>query len=321
MNARMTERNIDLALLNCLDALIVECNVTLAADRLRMSQPGMSNALARLRHLLDDPILIRTTKGMVPTARALQLAPIVRVAIDQLSSIIADPAEFDPKGTTSVIRIAATDGTITCGLEPVIRTIQLAAPGMRIDIVPLQHGRLQEPLESGIIDLAFGVYSDLSPTLYSSKVINDSMCCVVARDGMYAGQEMTFERYCQADHAILSRGAGYRSTMETIADGRLATLNAERQIRFSAPYAGVVLSMVAHSNMVATFGTLGGRMYANWMPIELRPIPFDVPQLTYSMVWHERARNSVALTWVRQMLREGMRRRVDGEFPTTSANS
>ena len=317
----MTDPNIDLSLLNCLDALIVECNVTLAADRIRMSQPGMSNALARLRQLLDDPILIRTTKGMVPTARALQLAPVVRVAIDQLNSIITNPADFEPKDTTAVIRIAATDGTIMCALEPVIKSIHSTAPRMRIEITPLQHGRLQEPLESGIIDLAFGVYADLSPTLYSSKVMDDSMCCVVANNGVHAGKEMTFERYCQADHAILSRGTGYRSTMEAIADERLAALNIERKVRFSAPYAGVILAMVAGSNMVATFGTLGANMYASWLPVEVRPIPFQVQQLSYSMVWHERVRNNAAFAWVRQMLREGMRRRADGEFPSNTSNS
>ena len=248
----MSERAIDLHILQCFVALIVEGSVTLAADRLGMSQPGMSNALARLRGLLDDPILIRSAKGMAPTQRASELAPETRAAIDQLSTIMSGPKIFNPATSTALIRIAGTDGTTTCALEPVINDIQQSAPMMRFEITPLLHKRLQEPLETGPIDLAFGLYLDVSPTLYQSKVIDDNLCCMVGKHSSHAEGDLTLRRYLEADHAAVSPSAGYRSAIETIAEHALAAVGGERRIRFSAPYAALLAVMVARSEMILT---------------------------------------------------------------------
>lgn len=308
----MTERTIDLHLLHCFDALIVEGSVTLAADRLGMSQPGMSNALARLRELLDDPILIRTVKGMAPTQRAIELSPTVRMAIDQLSSIISGPLQFDPAKTTALIRIAGTDGTIACALEPVINEIQRVAPMMRFEVAPLLHKRLQEPLETGTIDLAIGIYFALSPTLYQTKVVDDTICCMVGRESIHAHTKLTLERYLEADHAVVSASAGHRSAVDTVAEQSLALLGGNRKICLTAPYAGLLAMVAARSDMVVTITSIAARMYAQWLPIVVKPLPFHAPSVTFSMVWHERSRNNAALTWVRQRLREGMTSQLDG---------
>ena len=91
---------------------------------------------------------------MAPTQRAIELWPAVRIAIDQLSTIIAGPFQFDPAKSTALIRIAGTDGTMTCALVPVINEIQRMAPLMRFEVASLLHKRLQEPLETGVDDLA-----------------------------------------------------------------------------------------------------------------------------------------------------------------------
>jgi DNA-binding transcriptional LysR family regulator len=300
------ERSIDLHLLRCFDALVAEESVTLAADRLRMSQPGMSNALARLREVFNDPILTRTTKGMSATERARQLAPSVRAAIDQLHGILEEPQVFRPETSDAVLHVAATDGTINCALEAVIGEIREEAPLMRIEVTPLLHGRLQEPLQSGAIDFALGVYLELPETLYHTRVIDDRLWCVVGRDSAHAQGEWTLERYRNAHHAVLTRGVAHRSSMETVVDKLLADRGIERQVRFAAPYAGTLLPMVARSDLVATVTGLSARMYAGWLPLKLLPLPFTAPPLAFSMVWHARTRNSPAAAWLRQKLRDGL---------------
>lgn len=302
----MSEKSIDLHLLQCFDALIVEGSVTLAADRLGMSQPGMSNALARLRQVLDDPILIRAVKGMVPTPRAAQLAPVVREAIDQLSTILSGPQAFDPAKSTAVIRIAGTDSTLLCSLEPIIEEVRRQAPGMRFEITPLLHKRLQEPLESGTIDVAVGVYTTVSPSLYQSALYQDRICCLVGNNGKYANEIMTDQRYMDADHAVAIASAGYRSSLEVLIEDFLAATGRERRISFSAPYAGVLAPIVARTDMVLTINAVAAHAYAAWLPLTIKPFPFEVPPIHFTMVWHERSRNNAALRWMREKFRVGM---------------
>lgn len=301
----MTNTNVDLHLLKCFDALVDTCSVTLAADRMHMSQPGMSSALARLREIFNDPILLRTAKGMKPTERARELAIDVRSNIEQLSRLLEQPGEFVPAHSQARVRIASTDALIVAALAPTIAEIGKRAPGIQLQLAPLSHVRVNEPLEVGEIDLALGYYPDLPASLYSRCVLRDPVCCMVGRDGSHAGG-MTLERYAAAAHAVLNMSSEYRSTLESVIDQELSRLHVERRISLIASSTNVIASLVANSELVATVPSMLVRLHEKTLGIIALKLPFNIPPVPFSLVWHARSHHNPDIAWVRDRLREGI---------------
>ncbi|MEL0087293.1 MAG: LysR family transcriptional regulator, partial [Halieaceae bacterium] len=126
---------IDLNLLVYLDVLLRECNVTQAANQLGLSQPAMSNGLRRLRDLFNDPLLVRTSDGMTPTARALELEPLVRDILSGVERAIQPTAEFDPTDAKQVIRVMASDYAESTLFPAVMQTLRERAPGLTLDVM------------------------------------------------------------------------------------------------------------------------------------------------------------------------------------------
>lgn len=300
-----TNSNVDLHLLKCFDALVETCSVTLAADRMHMSQPGMSSALARLREIFNDPILIRTAKGMKPTERARELSGDVRLNIEQLSRLLEQPGEFVPAHSRARVRIASTDALIVSALAPTIAEIGKCAPGIQLQLVSLAHVRVNEPLEAGEIDLALGYYPDLPSSLYSRRLLTDPVCCMVGRDSGHGG-DMTLDRYAAASHAVMNLSADYRSTLETIIDQELACLGRERRVSLSASSTNVIACLVATSELVATVPSMVVRLHEKTLGIIGLKLPFDVPPVPFSLVWHARTHHNPDIAWVREKLREGI---------------
>ncbi|MEL7046301.1 MAG: LysR family transcriptional regulator, partial [Pseudomonadota bacterium] len=131
----MNLHRIDLNLLVYLDALLRERNVTQAAQQLNLSQPAMSNGLRRLRTLFDDPLLVRTSEGMMPTERALELEPLVRDALTRIDQAVQPRSEFIPASAEGVFRIMASDYAESTLFPSVLAALRDQAPGVTLDIM------------------------------------------------------------------------------------------------------------------------------------------------------------------------------------------
>ena len=148
----MNISRVDLNLLVYLDVLLRECNVTRAAEELGISQPAMSNSLRRLRDLFNDPILVRTSDGMTPTDRALELQPLVRNVLSAAEQAILPKTDFDPAGSTRIFRIMASDYTESTLLPVLLRNLRREAPGIRLDIMTPSDVSFHD-VERGKVDL------------------------------------------------------------------------------------------------------------------------------------------------------------------------
>ena len=145
--------NLDLNLLKTLHALIEEQSVTRAAARLSLTQPAVSGMLARLRRHFDDPLLVRTPQGMVPTERAQALLePLARV-LGEIDALV-QPAAFDPAALDTVFKIGITDNAFAAVVLPFIQKIQTLAPNVKTAFFSLQHAQMEERLAQGALDAA-----------------------------------------------------------------------------------------------------------------------------------------------------------------------
>ena len=165
-------RRIDLNLLVILDALLSEQHVTRAAERLHLSQPAVSHALARLRDLLGDPLLVRQGGALVPTARALELAAPLAEALAQVQALLA-PNRFDPASAKRRFRVAMSDYSAAIFLPGLVRTLRREAPGIDLQIVQASREGMVDGVLNGDLDLAAGVFPDMPAELRTTPLFEE----------------------------------------------------------------------------------------------------------------------------------------------------
>lgn len=158
----------DLNLLRVFDALMREQNVSRAAERLSLSQPAVSNALNRLRELLNDPLLVRVGRSMQPTPRAQALETPIRAALQQLEQSLSAGDVFDPASSRQHFSIAVTDYVELICMPRLLEQLSQQAPGMRIDIRHLSPSLPAEALDKGELDLVLGRFEDIPRALPAS---------------------------------------------------------------------------------------------------------------------------------------------------------
>ncbi|CRM74661.1 MULTISPECIES: LysR family transcriptional regulator [Pseudomonas] len=292
MHAMNDLRRIDLNLLVILDALLSEQHVTRAAERLHLSQPAVSHALARLRDLLGDPLLVRQGGGLVATARALELAAPLADALAQVQSLLA-PNRFDPASARRTFRLAMSDYGAALLLPGLVRALREQAPGIDLAITHASREGMQEGVLSGEIDLAAGVFPDLPGELRSTPLFEEHYACLVDRDSLPAGGALDLPTYLARPHVLLEmRGSG---TPEI--ERALTAIRERRHVAISLPHWGIAPQLIQGTDLILTVSSQG---LLNIDPRHLLvvPPPFHIPSFGFVLAWHKRRGGDGALHWL-----------------------
>lgn len=289
-------RRIDLNLLVILDALLAERHVTRAAERLHLSQPAVSHALARLRDLLGDPLLVRAGGALVPTARALELAQPLRETLERVQDLLA-PAGFDPASANRTFRLAMSDygaAMLLPGLVPILRS---QAPGIDLQITQASREGMLELLLNGDIDAAAGVFPDLSPQLRSVHLFRERYACLVDRQSLAGQGGLDLADYLSRPHVLLEmRGSG---TAEI--ERALSAIHQRRRVAISLPHWSVAPRLIVGTDLVLTVAARNLRTIDEQRLVVLPP-PFEIPEFDFIFVWHTRREGDQALKWLREKM-------------------
>lgn len=140
---------LDTNLLVALDALLQECNVTRAAARLGVTQPAMSQTLARIRDHFDDPILVRVGRVMEPTPFARRVQDRLHQAISELEAVVRERPHFDPSQTSRRFVLAMVDYVALLLVAPLERAVSEVAPHIDVAVHALDAGAITPKLEAG----------------------------------------------------------------------------------------------------------------------------------------------------------------------------
>ena len=292
--------SIDLNLLVVLDALLAEKHVTRAAAKIGLSQSAASHALARLRELLGDPLLVRGTRGaLVATPRAEAIAPALRRSLDGLRDALRGTPSFDPATARRSFRIGTADYGELVLLPRLVARFEREARGIDLWIVP-QADDPADALAAGELDVAIGVWpSPAWPAgLYQRRLFDEDFRCVVRAGHPATKQRLTLVRYCELDHLVVAP----RGTPGSRVDDVLSQLGRTRRVLVRVPHFLIAPHVIAASDLVVTLATRLARIYAEPLGLELLAPPFDVPGFTVSMVWHERAHHDPGHRWLRDEL-------------------
>ncbi|PNB49780.1 LysR family transcriptional regulator [Pseudomonas sp. GW456-12-10-14-LB2] len=293
-------RRIDLNLLVILDALLSEQHVTRAAERLHLSQPAVSHALARLRDLLGDPLLVRAGSGLVPTARALELAAPLAEILAQVQSLLA-PNTFDPASARRTFRLAMSDYGAAIILPGLIRTLRAEAPGIDLQISHASREGMVEGLLNGDIDLAAGVLPELPGELRSMPLFKERYVCLLDRHSLPADGQLDLPTYLSRPHVLLEmRGSGTPEIERT-----LTALRERRRVAISLPHWSVAPQFISGTDLILTVASRALNEVDDQSLIVVPP-PFEIAPFTFVSAWHKRRGGDQALNWLNRRIEQGI---------------
>lgn len=290
---------VDLNLLVALDALLEERSVTRAAERVGLSQPGMSNTLARLRRLFDDPLLVRRGAEMVATPRAESLAAPVRAALDVIADALDQQPAFDPAVDRRTFTISCSDYSVLMLIGPLVRRVATEAPGVTVQVLP----RALDPvraLQSGASDLVVEPPEILAgATLPSQRLFDDRWMCCVWEGNTRVGERMTTETYRALGHLSYSMGAGQPASL---ADRHVASLGLVRRIEFTVESFLLAPFLLQGTELVALVPARAAPHFQRTADVRLLDPPVAFPTLTEMLWWHPRHGADPAHGWLRAQI-------------------
>nr|WP_073521608.1 LysR family transcriptional regulator [Pseudomonas fluorescens] len=285
-------RRIDLNLLVILDALLSEQHVTRAAERLHLSQPAVSHALARLRDMLGDPLLVRQGGTLVPTARALELAAPLAEALAQVQALLA-PNRFDPTSAKRRFRVAMSDYSAAIFLPGLVRVLRQEAPGIDLQIIQASREGMVEGVLNGDLDLAAGVFPDMPAELRTTPLFEEHYTCLVDRNSLAPSGALDLPTYLSRPHVLLEmRGSG---TPEI--ERALTAIRERRHVAISLPHWGVAPQLIQGTDLILTVSSRG-LLNIDLGQLLAVPPPFHIPSFAFELAWHTRRGGDAGLQWL-----------------------
>lgn len=298
-------RSIDLNLLVILDALLEERQVTGAAERLDMSQPAVSRALARLRELFADPLLVRGEHGYDLSARARYLQPLLKNMISGVKQMVA-PLSFDPSHASGSLHVGCLDLEATLYMSSVMERLRSEAPGMSLEIhskpadyfVSLARGELHLALSGQEPDFA-------TDQFHRIEIDNTYSECVMGADNPLAQGELTLERYLEATHGFVSiSGKG-----PAIIDTHLKQMGYQRRVAARLASFFNVPDFCESTDLVFALPKRQVEWLCKNRRLVTRPLPKEIPQplIQFYLYWHARYHQDPMHRWFRNLVIEQSR--------------
>lgn len=290
---------LDLNLAVVLDALLKERSVSKAAKRIGLSQSATSHALARLRDVLGDPLLVRTRHGVTPTPRAETMAAPLATALASLERTLLTAPRFEPAVARRRFRIAATDYAELLVIPHLLGALAIAAPGVEVWLRPMSDDAVNA-LHRGELDLVLGVFppSTLDARLHATTLLDDRMVSIVRKGHPLARGKLTLARFAAARHALIAP----RGNPGGPVDDALAARGLRRQIAFATPHFVVAPHVIAHTDLVLTLAERIAKFFVAQLPVRIVEPPLRLPRIRLAMIWHDQYDPEPAHRWLREQL-------------------
>jgi DNA-binding transcriptional LysR family regulator len=294
----MELKDIDLNLLVVFNQLLVERRVSRVADNLGLSQPAVSNALARLRKLTDDTLFLRTTRGMEPTPYAQQLAEPVAYALGMIHSAVNQKTSFDPATAKRAFTVGMTDIGEIYFLPTLMEELAKVAPGVTMSTVRNTNVNLRDEMEAGHINLAIGLLPQLKAGFFQRRLFKQRYVCMFRKGHRLDKRKVSLAEFSSADHVVVvSEGTGHGKV-----DELLERSGVVRNVRLTVPHFVAVGHILHQSDMVATVPERLAQALVG--PFELAYVshPATLPEIAINMFWHAKYNKDPANEWLRGLV-------------------
>ena len=290
-------RQLDLNLLLVFDALMQEQNLSQAAERLHLSQSTVSNALARLRQQLGEPLFQRTARGMVPTPQAHALYGPVRQALQLLRTGLGPQQSIDLAADLS-FRVSMNDYGQAVFLPQLLARMQALAPHLVLSVQPDDADTLVKRLKTGELDLAIDYLPLNDADLRYQPLLEEELAVIARTDHPACKAELTPAQFQECQHIALPQRAGRGSPLEIV----LGSAKLRRKIPLYVPNYLSIPALVAQTDMLGTVPRRLAAHFAQQYSLQIFPLPITMPPIQVSLIWHKQQDASVGLKWLREQI-------------------
>jgi DNA-binding transcriptional LysR family regulator len=294
----MNLSEIDLNQLVLFHQLMTERRVSRVAENLGVTQPAVSNTLAKLRRQFGDELFVRTPVGMMPTPFAEQLAEPIGYALGMIQSGLNQHRAFDPATVKRTITISMTDIGEIVFLPALVDRLRRDAPGVALSTVNNSATSLRDDMEAGKVDLAIGPLPQLKAGFFQRRLFQQHYVCLFRKGHPIEHERLTLAHFNALEHlVVVSAGTGYG-----IVDDLLRRAGIERKIRLTVPHFLGVGQLLQRTELVATVPERLAESLAGPFDLAYRPLPVDLPAITINLFWHAKVHRSPAHQWLRSIV-------------------
>ena len=289
----------DTALLRVFSILMTERSISRTATRLNQPQPAVNAALKRLREIFGDPLLTRDQQLLVPTERALQLEPSVRLVLGELDTLLAPGDAFDPATTRQTFRIGTPDYLAPPLMAAVVNYLRTTAPGARLILQPLgAEYDFDTALAEGELDVVIGNWPQPPEHLRTTLLLEDEIVYLIDRDHPAAGS-FGLTDYLQGAHVLPLL---YSTTQRGVVETHLALQGMTRTPTVTVPYFAMAPHLLPGTDLIFTTSRHFAQHFAAILPLVVVPSPIDFPPMRFYQLWHGRTQHAPGQIWFRSLL-------------------
>lgn len=296
---------LDLNLVFVFDALLRYQSVTRAATALNVTQGAVSHALKRLRTFFNDPLFTRSTAGIVPTPRALQLAVSVNEIASMVRRGLLNEAPFDPAQTGRTFSVALSDLGELAILPTLLAALRKVSPDSAIRTVQTQPNETHAMLESGEVDVAIGAVTPGTGEIYRQLLYTESSVVLVHKSATRRGEKMTLDSYCERPHVVVAPLLGKMSVF----DSALARLGRTRRVVLTTQHHLILPLLIEQDpTLVGTVPEVLARAWHKRGTLKTHKLPFEFPLFEIAQYWHGRVHTDRQHTWFRNLIAQCFQR-------------
>jgi DNA-binding transcriptional LysR family regulator len=296
---RMDIRKLDLNLLVLLDVLLSEANVTRAAQRVHLSQPAMSAALKRLRTAFNDPLLVRTRRGMEPTQKAKDLIGPVRAALGSIQAAIEPSGAVNESRLDRTFAIAATEYVSFLIMPPLIQTLRQVAPNVALTISRIDLNSPFEPLRLGNADLVIGAHLSATSLIHKSDLFSDTYVCIARKNHPRVASRLSYAQLLETPQLIVQgQVGGVTGAVENVFRQR----GIPRKPVITLPDYLAVPHIIIGTDLIMNVAERVAVALIRQFPIQIVKYPFPRERFSVSQFWHQRSDAEPAHRWLRDTI-------------------
>jgi DNA-binding transcriptional LysR family regulator len=288
----------DLNLMRVFLTVLHERSVTRAAQRLQLTQPAVSYALARLREKFDDPLFVRTPSGMRPTPVAFALAGPIERGMNSFAEAVSLRQHFEPASSTRRFRLSMSDIGEMVFLPSVMERVHALAPRLQVEVVEVPLEQLAQALKDGDIDLAIGNLAGLGRHTRHADLFSERYACMGRRGHPVLSAGLTRGQFKRLDHILVAS----RASAHRLLDDVLGEAGLHRQPYLTLPHFSAAAEIVRRTDLTVTLPHRAAVWFNRDNAFEIRPLPLTLPPLSVTVHWHPRFESDPGTRWLRTLV-------------------
>ena len=295
----MNIRNFDMNLLFVFKTLFEERNVTRASKKIGITQPAMSNALNRLRYLVDDELFIRGPKGMRPTPRAVELSIPINAALNNLEFALST-INFNPETDEKLYRISISDDVAPLIIPNLVKFLKKKSPKSSLRIRAEQGSEAIKLLDSNDIDFAIGRF-EVVPTRFGfiELFTENYVCMMNKKHNLASEKKLSIEQYLSSKHL---RVAPTGAPLAPI-DRSLSVLNLEREIFVRIDLITMSPLILKNTDLLLTLPSKTAERIANNYDFVIAELPIELEKRKTKLLWHNELSNHPSFDWIKKQIK------------------